>query len=345
MAHVDPVTKTTYATTDWHEYQQGRPPYPESLTKLILDYHSQSTGARWERLVDVGAGSGIAATMFMSRFQKIHISDPSPSNEAQARAFLTAWSSKRGIEPILEFSQSTGEDAHTAVGHGQADLVICATAAHFMDPDLFSSSCASMLRPGATVAVFSYWMPTFPNASQRLHDAFSHAVETMLLQRLANADGASKAMLATAISRRAAGRGVLDSVPFPPSEYRDVRRIYINSSPEGIAYRSLFLKYGPPDFIPDRSSRVGHEESRWNYVTGVNAEADGWLLTVDLCWLRKFFDSIRPPTSQSGREAEEAYAQWEQIFTKECLSGKVETLWPAYVALARRVEHLENGSR
>ncbi|KAK3319177.1 hypothetical protein B0H66DRAFT_623615 [Apodospora peruviana] len=51
-------------------------------------------------------------------------------------------------------------------GHG-ADIVICATAAHFIGPDGMAKSMTTMLKPGGTMAVFSYWMPSFPCLSTR----------------------------------------------------------------------------------------------------------------------------------------------------------------------------------
>ncbi|KAK4235621.1 S-adenosyl-L-methionine-dependent methyltransferase [Achaetomium macrosporum] len=337
MASVDPKTKTTYATTDWAHYQEGRPRYPRSLNKIIYSYRQHHPNARWERLVDIGAGSGVAATSFMADFEVVQVSDPSPANLDQARVFLPDWAQRHGLATRLEYSQSTGEEAYRHVGEGQADLVICATAAHFMDPDGLVASIAKMLRPGGTLAVFSYWMPTFPGGSQRFRDAFARAVDALILKPLSSAGDSSRARLAQAIARRMAGNGTLDSLPLPEELYDDPVRVYINHDDSGgTAYRTLFLKYAPADLQPTRISRVSPRDRIVSYCTGVDTEAEGWAFDVDKKWLQGFFDTIRPPNQASDDQSSEAQTEWEHVFDSECPSGTVRVVWPAYVVLATR---------
>lgn len=338
MASIDPTTKTTYATTDWDQYQRGRPPYPPSLTEIIYNYRRQHPVAGWERLVDIGAGSGVASTNFIADFKVVHNSDPSPWNEEQARTFLTGWAGRHGLSTVFEYSQSTGEDAYKHTGEKQADLVICATAAHFMDPDGLVASISKILRPGGTLAVFSYWMPTFPDQSQRFHDIFAETWEKMVLIPLQQSgDDQSRATLARVIERRTAGNGVLDCLPLPEEFYKDPLRVYINSGPGEAPYNPLFIKFATPNRQPGGITRVSQRDRILTYFTGTDPEADGWSFEADKKWLPVFVNTIRPANKNlSEEESRDAYAEWDSIFDKECPTGKLRVRWPAYVVLATR---------
>ncbi|GAB1312811.1 S-adenosyl-L-methionine-dependent methyltransferase [Madurella fahalii] len=351
MASVDPKTKTTYATTDWSVYQQGRPAYPPSLTEFILNYHRRhqhgdgNTGSGWDRLVDIGAGSGIASTNFMPSFKTIHISDPSASNLDQARSFLTDYARRHNLDPVLEYSQSTGEEAHTHLTRRQqhADLAICATAAHFIDPDGLAASMAALLRPGGTLAVFSYWMPSFPGRSRRFADAFAAAFDKTVLRALLAKEAGqggdpSRTRLAGVVRRRMTGSGVLDSLPVPDAAFDDPLRVYINAGDTAaeIPYSELFRKFAPAGEPLSGVSRVAERDRIVRYTTGVDPEAEGWEFEVDKKWLAAFFDTIRPPGVEMSEEAREVYAEWERVFDEECPDGRVRINWPAYLVLASR---------
>ncbi|KAL7623786.1 hypothetical protein AAE478_005339 [Parahypoxylon ruwenzoriense] len=332
MASFDPKTKSTYATTNWAQYHQGRPEYPRSLTEIIYNYRRRHLNAGWDRLVDIGSGSGIASTNFIPDFKAVHLSDPSPANEDQARAFLTEWANHHGVNIALEFSQSTGEETYTKAGEGNADLVISATAAHFMDPDGLATSIAKILRPGGTLAVFSYWLPTFPGRSQHFHDVFGKAYDDIVLRALlAAADEQGRKKLGKVIERRMAGKGALDSVPIPEDLFEDPLRVYINSNGE-VPYNKFFQQFEPADI-----SRVSSRDQIVNYRTGTDVEAEGWSFDADKKWIVSFFNTIRPTNSQlSEEEAAKAFAEWNKVFDEECPSGTVRVHWSAYLVLATR---------
>jgi SAM-dependent methyltransferase len=340
MAAVDPTTKTTYATTDWSHYQRGRPPYPPSLTSLILSYHSQSPNPQYTRLVDIGAGSGIASTPFIPSFSTIHISDPSPSNLSQARSFLTSYATEHNLSPALEFSQSTGEEAHLHTGPGQADLVICATAAHFIDPDGLAKSIATMLKPGGTMAVFSYWMPSFPGQSPRFAEAFADVFDKLVLAVLQAREPEkelSETRLAKVVERRMTGEGVLDSLPAPGEWFEGVKRVYVNAVRGEVPLRGLFQKFAREGETVGGVSRVKEGEEVVRFESGRDEAAEGWEFEADKKWLGNFFDTIRPEGDSELRgEAKRAFEEWERLFEEECPEGKTRVRWPAYVVLARR---------
>jgi SAM-dependent methyltransferase len=337
MATADPKTGTTYATTDWGKYQQSRPSYPASLTETIYNYRRRHPQAGWERLVDIGAGSGVAAINFMHEFKIVHISDPSPWNEEQAREFLSDWTKRHGVSPKLEYSQSTGEEAHKHAGEGQADMVICGTAAHFMDPDGLVEASAKILRPGGTLAVYSYWNPSFPGRSQQFHDAFGKTFDKLVLKVLEAGDDANRRRLAKVIERRLTGGGCLDSVPLPEKYFDDPLRVYINAGPGEIPYKDLYHRFAPANGEVGGTSRVSARDKIVRYTTGVDAAAEGWAFDADKKWFPIFFNTIRPAHSKlSEEEAREAFAEWDQIFDAECPDGNVRVQWPCYLVLATR---------
>lgn len=339
MASVDPRTKTTYATTNWDYYRQGRPSYPPSLTDIICNYHRRHPKAGWERLVDIGAGSGVASTNFMPHFRVIHISDPSPSNLDQARSFLPDWAQQHGLKTSFEYTQSTGEEAYTETGEGQADMVICATAAHFIDPDGLAASIAKMLRPGDTMAVFSYWMPSFPGKSHHLHHLFEQAFDKMVLKTLQSKEEGNhlgQTRLCKVVERRMTGKGVLDSLPVPEGLFDDPVRVYINSGTGEIPFSGVFRKFFPGTAQLGGVSRLSARDQVVRYDTGTDPEAEGWEFDVDKKWLSTLFDTIRPPGTEMSEEAQEGYACWEQAFDDECPDGTVRVKWPAYLVLASR---------
>jgi SAM-dependent methyltransferase len=341
MASFNAQTKSTYATTNWDHYRQGRPPYPPSLTDIIYGYRRRHPNAAWERLVDIGAGSGVASTNFLPDFNTIHVSDPSAANIEQARSFLPAYAARLGLAPTLEYSVATGEEVDVHVGEGNADLAICATAAHFIDPDGLAAAIGKMLRPGGTLAVFSYWMPTFPGKSAAFHDVFERVWDALVLGSLIKAQGSvddlSTTRLGSVVARRMAGKGVLDSLPLPEELFTDPQRVYINAGSGEIAYSQIFRKFEPADRKPGGISRVSASDKIVHYETGKDAEAEGWLFEVDKKWLSVFVNTIRPDKNKlSEDETKEAYAEWDRIFDEECEGGVLNVLWPAYLALATK---------
>ena len=175
----------------------------------------------------------IASLGYIHDFKTVHISDPGTSNEAQARTFLSRYIDSQNLSTALEFSQRTGEEAYKHVGEGQADMVICATAAHFMDQDGLADSIAKMFKPGGTLAVFSYWFPSFPDESPRLLEAFAKTLDELALKPVSSGDDASQALLAKTFERQNTGNDPLDSPPLPGRNlFDDPMRVHINSSSE-----------------------------------------------------------------------------------------------------------------
>ena len=219
-----------------------------------------------------------------------------------------------------------------------ADLVISATAAHFMDPDGLSESIGKILKPGGTLAVYSYWMPTFPGQSKRLHDAFAEALASLILKPALREGGEkAKGMLTKVITRRMPGNGGLDSLPLPEDVWENVKRVYINSPGEEIPYRELSKQLSLDKEMLKKGTRVGVSDEISKYESGVDAEGEGWAFDADKGQISAFLDSVRPfGDKMEEGEYRRIYGEWEKVFDEECPGGKVRIAWPVYVALATK---------
>lgn len=120
------------------EYDRHRPHYPDELFDLLLS----ARGA--DAVLDVGSGTGRAAAAFASRGIGGIAVEPSAEMGAVARTRLPdSW--------MVE--QSDFE--HCAAG-GRTDwpLITCAQAWHWVDHEAGLAKAASLLAPGATLALF-----------------------------------------------------------------------------------------------------------------------------------------------------------------------------------------------
>jgi SAM-dependent methyltransferase len=330
-------TRTVFANADWDEYMRSRPPYPPSLTEIIYDYRRDRPGTKWERVVDIGAGIGVAATSFAHDFEIVHLSDPSPLNIDKARKFLSEWAQNNGATTTFEFSQSTGEESYKHTGESQADMVICATAAHFMDPDGLIAAISRILRPGGTLAVFTYSTPTFPDQSDRLERSFAKVVaDVHQFSTLKPGDDQDKEffnIINKLISRFSSGRGMHDSIPIPDESYADTRRIYINVD------KTMQDIHGEnhPSWVELIPSRVSSTDTVIDYRSGTDPQAEGWSFATDKEWIRKLLDSFSLtgiPLTDDGRT--KLYSEWERVFDEECPSGTVRAVWPVNILLGTR---------
>lgn len=336
MASVDPDAKRAFANLDWDHYMRSRPPYPPSLTDIIYKYRQKHPNARWERLVDIGCGVGIASINFVADFQIVHLSDPSPDNQARARKFLTNWTESHELKTKLEFSQSVGEEAYKHTGENAVDLVICGTAAHYMDPDGLVQSVAKMLRPGGTLAIYNYWMPIFPDQSDRFNAIFVATTSKCMNESFTTSDEATRSMIRRVVARSTAGLGGLDFVPLPAEDFDDPQRVRINSANGEMLYNGRFQDILGGNIDPD-PSRVSSNDQISTYYTGTDKEAEGWSFDVDKAWIHGFIDTLRVALEPlpTGSE-DQVFQELDEIFDRECSSGTTRSVWPVHILLGTR---------
>jgi SAM-dependent methyltransferase len=123
-------------------YATYRPHYPAALFDWLC-----SVTAHRERAWDCGTGSGQAAVALAERFAEVVATDPSIDQLGNAARL-----------PSLSYVAMTAEEA--ALRAGSADLVAVAQALHWFDRPRFFAEVDRVLRPGGTLAVWSYGLLT-----------------------------------------------------------------------------------------------------------------------------------------------------------------------------------------
>jgi SAM-dependent methyltransferase len=122
--------------TDAERYDRTRPSYPDALVQRIV---AASPGCD---VLDVGCGTGIAARQFQAVGCRV-----------------------LGVEPdarMAEFARRSGVEVEVATFEawdpaGRAfDVVVAATAWHWVDPVAGAAKAARVLRPGGRLALFGH---------------------------------------------------------------------------------------------------------------------------------------------------------------------------------------------
>lgn len=138
-------------------YASARPGYPDALFDWIAA-NAPGRALAW----DAGCGSGQASRGLAARFARVHASDPSAAQVAQARgpanvAFV--------VEPAERCS----------LADGSADVACVAQALHWFDREAWFAECGRVLRPGGLLVAWGYRdivvPPAIAGANARLQSA------------------------------------------------------------------------------------------------------------------------------------------------------------------------------
>lgn len=122
------------------DYAAGRPTYPDALYDAV----AALAGVPWPgaRVVEVGAGTGIATRAMRERGARVLAVDVGPAMLARLRAHAP------GVPAVL------GRAEALPVASGAADLVAFAQAWHWVDVPRAVAEVVRVLRPGGALAVW-----------------------------------------------------------------------------------------------------------------------------------------------------------------------------------------------
>jgi SAM-dependent methyltransferase len=120
------------------DYADFRPRYPDELFSWLAAQCPATTLA-W----DCGAGSGQASVALAAQFTRVHATDASAAQIAQATP-----------HPHVQYAVAPAE--HSGLADASADLVTVAQALHWFDLAAFYAEVRRVLKPGGVVAAWTY---------------------------------------------------------------------------------------------------------------------------------------------------------------------------------------------
>ena len=127
------------------EYDRRRPAYPDEL----IDRACQVAGiGRGDPVLEIGCGTGQLTRGLLARGLHVTALEPGPSLIALARQNLA------GAGPV-DFVSARFEDA--PLPRGQFRAVFCASAFHWIDPEVSWQKAADVLVGGGTLALVQYF--------------------------------------------------------------------------------------------------------------------------------------------------------------------------------------------
>lgn len=119
-------------------YARARPVYPPALFELLA---AMAPGR--DLVWDAGTGSGQAALGLVEVFRRVHATDASAAQLAEAPA-----------HPRIDFLQATAD--RSGLPDHAADLITVAQAAHWFDLESFFAEALRVLKPGGHLALWCY---------------------------------------------------------------------------------------------------------------------------------------------------------------------------------------------
>jgi SAM-dependent methyltransferase len=125
------------------DYVHLRPTYPDNLFAFLATV-VPARGAAW----DCATGNGQAATHLAAYFDRVVATDESGEMIAQA-------------PPDPRITYRVAEAEESGLEDGSLDLVTVASAIHWFDLEKFYAEVNRVVRPGGTIAAWTYYTPVF----------------------------------------------------------------------------------------------------------------------------------------------------------------------------------------
>lgn len=167
---MNPAGRFTDRATD---YAVARPSYPAAAVQWGLE-GLFARGPRGRRIVDVGAGTGIASRLFADAGASVVAVEPNASMRAAATP-----------DARVEWVDGTGE--RTGLAAGAFDGVVCAQAFHWLKPKEALVEFERLVRPQGRLLI----MINERSARDRLTRAYSDAIRAAVKQDLSEGQAAT----------------------------------------------------------------------------------------------------------------------------------------------------------
>ncbi|HEV2298556.1 MAG TPA: methyltransferase domain-containing protein [Candidatus Acidoferrales bacterium] len=233
------------------EFQRYRPEYPPSLFERIL---CEVPPDRRHCAMDLGAGTGKVTGELIAHFEEVIAVEPDPLMAAKIREQFS------GVVLRISTAEELTQPPSTA------DLIIIATAFHWMDGPRVLANAATWLRAAGILAIFDLPFPTMPdpvrvivkkelkerwaafrdprlNKAGRWQDVVRSATGLDVLEegKFANIVPMSSSDLAGFCRSTSYGSAFARSLPDPESYWRELESRFRAAWPDGMI---------PVDFSP-----------------------------------------------------------------------------------------------
>jgi SAM-dependent methyltransferase len=127
-------------------YERSRPTYPSELVEHLVRLAEIGPGSR---VLEIGPGTGQLSGALASHGASLLAVELGSNLAAVARRNLAPFANARVVVADFEYWTAPSEGF---------DAVVAATSFHWLDPSTRVAKCASLLRPGGTLAVVeTHW--------------------------------------------------------------------------------------------------------------------------------------------------------------------------------------------
>ena len=128
-------------------FDVNRPATPDVLVEILC---LEAQVDRLQLVVDLGSGTGLSTRVWADRADEVVGVEASPEMRDQAEVAT----STVNVRFVHAYAQATG------LPDGEADIVTCSQALHWMEPEPTLAEAARLLRPGGVFAAYDYdWPP------------------------------------------------------------------------------------------------------------------------------------------------------------------------------------------
>jgi SAM-dependent methyltransferase len=128
-------------------FDANRPATPDVLVEILC---LEAQVDRLQLVVDLGSGTGLSTRVWAHRADEVVGVEASPEMRDQAEVAT----STANVRFVHAYAQATG------LPDGEADIVTCSQALHWMEPEPTLAEAARLLRPGGVFAAYDYdWPP------------------------------------------------------------------------------------------------------------------------------------------------------------------------------------------